>query len=103
MDYPSNPGVGETVTVFGLKGQYILFAIIAIVLFIIIAAVLSNMDIPILLTILVIISLATIVLGGIIRVNKRFGQYGLMKVFVLHRLPQYIRNTVEIRKTVKRK
>lgn len=103
MNYPSNPGVGETVNVLGLKGQYIIYAIIAIVAFIVVGAVLSNMNIPILLVILILIVLVTTVLGGIIRINKRYGQNGIMKVMTLSRLPKYVKNSIVINKILKEK
>lgn len=96
MNYPSNPGVGETVIVFGLKGQYIIFAVTAIIAFIVLAAILGNTDIPMLLVILILIIAISIVLGGIIRINKHYGRYGLMKLYVHYKLPEYIKNTVEI-------
>ncbi|WP_085537256.1 DUF4133 domain-containing protein [Massilibacteroides vaginae] len=103
MDFPSNPGVGETVIVFGLRGQYIILAAVSIVLFIIIAAILGNTGIPVLLVILILVLSVTGVLGGIIKINKRFGRHGVMKVMVRKRLPRYIKNTVEIYQLVKRK
>lgn len=102
MEYPSNPGVGETVIVFGLRGQYILFAVAAVVAFIVIAAILGSMDIPILLVILILVISVFIVLGGIMKINKRFGRFGLMKALAILRSPKFVRNTEEIHNLIKR-
>lgn len=102
MDYPSNPGVGETVIILGLKGQYIMFAAIAIVFFIVLAAILGSTDIPILLVVLILVISVTVVLGGIIKINKQYGRNGLMKVFVMMKTPKYVRNTEEMYHIIKR-
>lgn len=103
MHYPSNPGVDETVIVYGLKGQYIWFAAFATVAFIVFAAILGSTDIPILLVVLFLVIAATTVMGAIIRINRHYGRYGLMKMLVLKRLPSYVRHTIEVCHIVKNK
>lgn len=91
--YPSNKGVGASLVIMGLTGQYIIIGIAAVVFLFILAIILSNTSIPVMATLLFIGIVAVIVLGGIITLHRRFGKYGIMKLRTLRTLPQFVKNT----------
>lgn len=101
MEYPSNPGVGETVIVFGLKGQYIVLAAATLVALIVIGVVAGSTRLPVLFVLFILVGVAITALGGIIKINKRFGRHGLMKYIVTKRLPAFVRHTTEIHHIIK--
>lgn len=96
--YPSNTGVGAQLEILGLKGQYIVIALISITILFVIAVILSSTQFPVILTIIVVVATGTALIGGIIRLNQHFGQYGLLKYWMLRKLPTFMREVYAIRR-----
>lgn len=100
--YPTIRGVDNPIEASGLKGQYIVYALVVILLLFIVAMVLSNTGCNVFVSILVIGILLYASLHMLIYVSKKYGIHGLMKIQVNHSLPSYIRNCgVELNHKVK--
>jgi hypothetical protein len=100
MRFTVNRGADAPLEVLGLKGPCIIMGAAVAVTLIILAAILFNTPVPFIAVLILLVLLGTVLLGGIIRLNKRLGLYGLMKLFTRLRLPLFIRNRDDITKMI---
>lgn len=100
--YPSNRGVGSPLVIMGLSGQYIVIAIAVLLILFVMAVILGSTPLPVLLTVMIVVILGILSVGGIIRMNRKFGIHGLMKLQANRALPDYLKYTKRINGLIKK-
>lgn len=101
--YKSLGGVDSPFEAFGLKGFYIPVAIGIVIGLFFLAVVLSNTSVSVLLVIVVIGCVSFGALGGLIRLSRKLGLYGLMKMYVIKSLPVYMKNNICLKMQIERR
>lgn len=89
--YPINKGVDNPIEFQGLKGQYLLYAVLLVLGLFLVSVILFILQAP---ALLVLPLSAGAGLWGIARLaqySKKYGLYGLMKKAAQARLPKHIR------------
>lgn len=101
MEFEINKGIGRTVEFKGLKAQYLYFFSGALLVTFLIVVILLFAQTPILFVVAVILLLG----GGSVwfsfKVNKKYGQYGLMKLLASKRRPSYLYNNKRVYERLK--
>ena len=103
MEYPVNKGAGNPVEFKGLKSQYLfVFAGgLAMVLLMVVFLYLTGVDQWICLSFGILSG--SLLVWVIFRLNARYGEHGLMKLFAARRHPRYLLNRKSLRRLLKRK
>lgn len=91
--YQINKGVSKPIVFKGLKGQYIAYLAVGLVLLLIAFAVLYISGVNLFVVLPLIVGLGTALFLTVSRLSHRFGEHGLMKYFAKRSLPKYIRFT----------
>lgn len=101
--YESFSGVDSPLEAFGLKGSYIWIAIGTLTGIFILAVLLSNTQISVLLSATVCVISAIGVLRGLVGLSKKFGIYGMMKIYAAKSLPVYAKNNLILKMLLARR
>lgn len=88
--YHINKGVSKPIDFRGLKGQYIAWLAIGLVLLLIAFAVLYLLGAGLMLILPVILGLGSLLFFTVFRLSHRFGEHGLMKFIAKRGLPKTI-------------
>lgn len=99
--YISYKGVGEPLVAMGLKGAYIVVAIMIIVASFILAVVLSATTLPFLVSVASPVLSALGLLQAVAYLNGKYGTDGLMKKRVVLLFPEYVRRNARIHQLLK--
>lgn len=91
--YQINKGVSKPIVFKGLKGQYIAYLAVGLVLLLIAFAVLYISGVNLFVVLPLIVGLGTSLFLIVSRLSHRFGEHGLMKYFAKRSLPKYLRFT----------
>ena len=91
--YQINKGVSKPIVFKGLKGLYIAYLAIGLVLLLIAFAVLYISGVNLFVVLPLIVGLGTSLFLTVSRLSHRFGEHGLMKYFAKRSLPKYLRFT----------
>lgn len=91
--YQINKGVSKPIVFKGLKGQYIAYLAVGLVLLLIAFAVLYISGVNLFVVLPLIVGLGTSLFLTVSRLSHRFGEHGLMKYFAKRSLPKYLRFT----------
>lgn len=91
--YQINKGVSKPIVFKGLKGQYIAYLAVGLVLLLIAFAVLYISEVNLFVVLPLIVGLGTSLFLTVSRLSHRFGEHGLMKYFAKRSLPKYLRFT----------
>ncbi|RAJ28085.1 DUF4133 domain-containing protein [Pedobacter cryoconitis] len=89
--YQINKGVSKPIMFKGLKGQYIAYLAIGLLLLLLIFAVGYVAGLSVYLLVPTIIILGTALFYVIFRLSYRFGEHGLMKFFAKRSLPHHLK------------
>lgn len=89
--YQINKGVSKPIEFKGLKGQYIAYLAIGLVLLLISFAVLYICRLSLFIILPVIIGLGTTLFFSVFHLSHKYGQHGLMKYFARKQLPKYLK------------
>lgn len=100
--YPTIRDVNNPIEIAGLKGQYIMIAGVVVVCLFVIAVILGSTTISIWLVISIIGGTIYGVIRSLVYVSNKLGVYGLMKMRVMYSLPQFIKNTRNVRNLIVR-
>lgn len=101
--YESFSGVDSPLEAFGLKGSYIWIAIGTLTGIFILAVLLSNTEISVLASVTVCVIAAIGVLRGLVGLSKKFGLYGMMKIYAAKSLPVYAKNNLILKMLLARR
>lgn len=101
--YDSFSGVDSPLEAFGLKGSYIWLAIGALTGIFILAVLLSNTEISVLASVTICVVAAIGILRGLVGLSKKFGLYGMMKIYAAKSLPVYTKNNLIIKMLIARR
>lgn len=88
--YHINKGVSKPIDFRGLKGQFIAWLAIGLVLLLIAFAVLYLLGAGLMLILPVILGLGSLLFFIVFRLSHRFGEYGLMKFIAKSGLPKTV-------------
>lgn len=101
--YDSFSGVDSPLEAFGLKGSYIWIAIGTLTGIFILAVLLSNTKVSVLLSVTACAMAALGALRGLASLSKRFGLYGMMKIYAAQSLPVYTKNNLILKMLLARR
>ena len=89
--YQINKGVNKPIEFKGLKGQYIAYLAVCLILLLIGFAVLYISGLTLFVILPVIFGFGTSLFIIVFRLSHKYGEHGLMKYFAKRRLPDYLK------------
>lgn len=89
--YQINKGVGKPIMFKGLKGQYIAYLAIGLLLLLLIFSIGYVAGLSVYVLVPTIIIMGTVIFFIVFRLSHRFGEHGLMKYFAKRSLPHYLK------------
>ena len=89
--YMVNKGVNQPVVFRGLKGPYIWWLCIGVVVLLLVFALLYIAGVPLVLCLLLTGILGTMLFVFVYRYNRKYGEHGLMKRIAQKSLPRWVR------------
>jgi hypothetical protein len=89
--YQINKGVSKPIVFKGLKGQYIAYLAIGLVMLLLLFVILFLLRLSLFILIPLLAVLGTTLFYAVFSLSARFGEHGLMKYFARKSLPTYLR------------
>jgi len=91
LPYKLNKGVNRPIEFRGLKAQYIYYLAIGLAVLLVLFCILYISGTPVYLSLFLVLVLGAGLFVSISRLNRQYGQFGLMKRSAFRRLPKAIR------------
>ena len=91
--YKINKGINNPIVFKGLKGQYIGYLSIGLLILLVLFAILYVMGINVFLCLGIILSLGAALFIAVFRMSDKYGQHGLTKKIARRNIPDYLRGS----------
>lgn len=103
MEYGINKGIGKSVEFRGLKAQYLFIFAGGLLAVFVVFVILYMAGVDQWVCIAFGVAAASVLVWLTFRLNARYGEHGLMKLFAARRHPRYLLNRKSLRRLLKRK
>ena len=103
MEYGINKGIGKSVEFRGLNAQYLFIFAGGLLAVFVVFVILYMAGVDQWVCIAFGVAAASVLVWLTFRLNARYGEHGLMKLFAAHRHPRYLLNRKSLRRWRKRK
>ncbi len=103
MEYGINKGIGKSVEFRGLKAQYLFIFAGGLLAVFVVFVILYMAGVDQWVCITFGVAAASVLVWLTFRLNARYGEHGLMKLFAARRHPRYLLNRKSLRRLLKRK
>lgn len=91
LEYNINKGVNRPIEFRGLRAQYIYYLAVGLAVLLMLFCILYISGTPVYLCLLLILVLGAVLFVSVSKLNRQYGQFGLMKRSASRRLPRAIR------------